>query len=103
MRLTGVALRRDRPKFDADRVLTLFKMGERVAVPTNTAMELAPAAKRAARKAQPKVFLEIAFGAMRQPLAPHNNRHRAYFNPGCRHRKRGGAHAPDAGMWPVVS
>lgn len=65
MRLTGVALRRDGPKFDTDRVLTLFKMGERVAVPTNTSKKLAPTAKRAAREAQPEVLLEIAFRAMR--------------------------------------
>jgi hypothetical protein len=65
MRLTGVSLWRDSPEFDADRVLTLFKMGERVAVPTNTSIKLAPTAKRAAREAKPEVLLEIAFRAMR--------------------------------------
>jgi hypothetical protein len=68
MRLTGVALWRDSPKFDTDRMLTLLKMREGVAIPTHAAMELASAAERAAGEAEPKVLFEVAFRAMRQPL-----------------------------------
>jgi hypothetical protein len=36
-----------------------------VAVPADTAIELAPAAERATGEAEPEVLLEIAFRAMR--------------------------------------
>jgi hypothetical protein len=69
MRLTGVAFGGDSPKFYTDQMLTLFKVRERVAVPTHASIELAPTAERAAGEAEPKVLLEVAFRAMRQPFA----------------------------------
>ena len=39
MRLTGVAFRGDSPKFDTDRMLTLFKVRNRVAVHDNESRE----------------------------------------------------------------
>ena len=53
MRPTGVAFGGDSPKFDTDQMLTLFKMRERVAVPTHASIELAPTAERAAGEAEP--------------------------------------------------
>lgn len=96
MRLTGVAFGGDSAKFDTDRMLTLFKVREGVAVPTHATMELAPTAERAAGEAKPEVLLEVAFRTMRQPFAHH------HISLSCRNRRKG-AHAPDAGMWPVVS
>jgi hypothetical protein len=42
MWLTGVAFGGDSPKFDIDRMLTLFKVRERVAVPTHTTSRILP-------------------------------------------------------------
>ena len=39
---------------------TLFKVRQRVAVPADAAVELAPAAERAAGEAEPEVLLELA-------------------------------------------
>ena len=61
MQPTGVAFGGDSPKFDTDRMLTLFKVSERVAVPTYATIELAPTAERAAGEAEPEVLLEVAF------------------------------------------
>ena len=69
MRLTGLAFGGDGPKFDTDRMLTLFKVRERVAIPTHTTVELAPTTERAAGETEPEVLLEVAFRAMRQPFA----------------------------------
>jgi hypothetical protein len=69
MRLTGVAFGGDSPKFDTDRMLTLFKVREGVAVPTHATIERAPTAERAAGEAKPEVLLEVAFRTMRQPFA----------------------------------
>lgn len=69
MQLTGVAFGSDGTEFDTDRMLTLFKVCKRVAVPTHTTIELAPTAERTAGEAEPEVLLELAFRAMRQPFA----------------------------------
>lgn len=61
IRLTCIALGRDSSEFDTDRMLTLFKMRERVAVPTCGTVKLASAAERAAGETKPKVLLEVAF------------------------------------------
>jgi len=39
---------------------TLFKVRQRVTVPADAAIELAPAAERAACEAEPEVLLELA-------------------------------------------
>jgi len=62
-------------------MLTLLKVRERVAVPTHATIELAPTAERAAGEAEPEIFLEIAFRAMRQPFA-----HRISLS--CRNREK---------------
>ena len=46
---------------------TFFKVGHRVTVPADTAIELAPAAERTTSEAEPEVLLEVAFRAMCQP------------------------------------
>jgi hypothetical protein len=61
MRLTGVAFWRDSPEFDTDRMLTLFKVRKRVAIPTHATIKIAPTAERAAGEAEPEILLEVAF------------------------------------------
>jgi len=82
MWLTAVAFGGDCPKFDTDRMLTLFEVRERMAVPTHADIEIAPTTERAAGKAEPEVLIEVAFRAMRQPFA-----HPADINLSCRNRK----------------
>src|ERR1700755_81944 len=69
MRLTGAAFGGDGPKFDTDRMMTLFKVRERVAVPAQATMVPPPTAARAAGAAEREVLLELTFRAMRQPFA----------------------------------
>jgi hypothetical protein len=79
---------------------TLFKVRERVAIPTQATMVLAPTAERAAGEAEPEVLLEVTFRAMRQPFA-HQALPTQQISVCCRDRKKG-AHAPDARIWSVV-
>jgi len=58
--LTCISFGRDRSQFDAERMRTLFKVRQRVTVPADAAIELAPAAERAACEAEPEVLLELA-------------------------------------------
>jgi hypothetical protein len=97
MRLTGVAFGRNSPKFDTDWMLTLFKVRERMAIPTHATIKLAPAAEGAAGETEPKVLLEITFRAMCQSFT-----HTGDISLSCMNKQKS-AHAPDAGMWPVVS
>lgn len=60
------------------------------AVPTCAAINLAPAAERAAGEAEPRAFLEVAFRAKRQPLRPPNIPHPADFNQSCRNTSHAG-------------
>jgi hypothetical protein len=47
-----------------------FEMGQRVTVPADSAVELAPTAERTTGEAEPEVLLEVAFRAMCQPYKP---------------------------------
>jgi len=47
-----------------------FEMGQRVAVPADSAVELAPTAERTTGEAEPEVLLEVAFRTMCQPYKP---------------------------------
>ena len=64
--LTGIAFGSDSPQFNAHGMLTLLKVGQRMAIPTHTSILLTPAAQRTTGKAEPKILLEIALRAVCQ-------------------------------------
>lgn len=91
---------RDGPQFDADRVRVLLKVREGVSVPTEAAMNLAPAAKRATGEAKPEVLLQVASRTMSQPFGTPTPQQ--IFNIVCTGRRREEGHThrrPECGPW----